>query len=48
MSMGDGTIKTAYAGGCLWVGDPNMDGKTAALVVGASVEISTGFTAVKK
>ena len=47
-SMSDGQIKTAYAGGCIWAGDPNMDGKTAALLVGATVEITNGFTAHKQ
>ena len=46
--MSDGQVKTAYAGGCLWAGDVDKDGKIEALVVAASVEISTGFTAVKK
>jgi hypothetical protein len=48
MSMSDGTVKTAYAGGCLWTGDPNNSGQTEAVVVGATVEISTGFTAKKQ
>jgi hypothetical protein len=47
-SMSNGQIKTAYAGGCIWAGDPNQDGKTAALLVGATVEISNGFTAQKQ
>jgi hypothetical protein len=47
-AMSDGQIKTAYAGGCIWAGDPNQDGKTAALLVGATVEISTAFTAGKQ
>ncbi|HMY60152.1 MAG TPA: hypothetical protein PKL17_06875 [Pseudomonadota bacterium] len=40
-----GTVKTGYAGGCLWAGavDP-MTGKPEALVLGATVEISTPFT----
>ena len=46
-AMGDGKVQTAYSGGCLWAGDPNMDGELEALVLGASVKITTGFTAVK-
>lgn len=43
--MRSGTVKTGFAGGCLWVGaiDP-MTGKPEALVLGASLEISTPFT----
>ena len=43
--MTSGTVKTGFAGGCLWVGavDP-LTGKPEALVLGASVEISTPFT----
>jgi len=47
-AMKNGTVKTAYAGGCLWAGDPNMTGTLQALVVGASVEISTPFTGARK
>ncbi len=43
--MKNGEVKTAFAGGCLWAGDPNMTGQLQALVVGASVEITTPFTA---
>lgn len=42
--MKDGVVKTGYAGGCLWAGDPNHDGQVEALVLGASVEISTKFS----
>jgi hypothetical protein len=45
--MTDGTVKTAYAGGCLWAGDPNMSGQLQALVVGASVTLTTPFTATR-
>jgi hypothetical protein len=48
MSMKNGQVKTAYAGGCIWAGDPDQDGKTAALLVGASVEITNGFSAQKQ
>lgn len=46
-SMTDGTIKTSFAGGCLWAGDPNQSGQLQALLVGASVDISTPFTATR-
>lgn len=46
-NMTDGTIKTAYAGGCVWVGDPNMTGQQQALVIGASVVITHKFTGAK-
>lgn len=40
-----GTVKTGFAGGCLWAGpvDP-LTNKPEALVVGATLEISTPFT----
>lgn len=43
--MTNGSVKTGFAGGCLWVGavDP-LTGKPEALVLGASLEISTPFT----
>jgi hypothetical protein len=43
----DGDVITVYAGGCLWVGDPNMDGELEALVLGGSVRFATGFSAQK-
>ncbi|PKN22310.1 MAG: hypothetical protein CVU65_15320 [Deltaproteobacteria bacterium HGW-Deltaproteobacteria-22] len=43
-----GVVKTGYAGGCLWAGDPNMDGQLEALVLSASIEFETGFTGVKR
>ncbi len=42
--MVDGLVTVGYAGGCLWAGDTNMDGNLEALVLGASVEFTTGFT----
>jgi hypothetical protein len=42
-----GDVVTNYAGGCLWAGDPNMDGQLEALVLGASVRFATGFTATR-
>lgn len=41
--MNNGQVKTGYAGGCVWAGTVGADGKPEALVLGASVEISTGF-----
>lgn len=45
--MENGQVVVAYAGGCLWTGDPDMDGSLEALVIGASVKFSTGFTGVR-
>ncbi len=42
--LSSGKVAVGYAGGCLWAGDPDSDGKLEALVIGASIEISTGFT----
>lgn len=47
VAMEAGTIRTAYAGGCLWAGDPDMDEELEALVIAASVDIRTGFTAAR-
>jgi hypothetical protein len=48
VTMKNGEVKTAYAGGCLWAGDPQMTGTTQALVLAASVEISTPFTGTRR
>ena len=42
-----GQVTVGYAGGCLWAGDPDADGELEALVLGASIKISTGFTGTK-
>jgi hypothetical protein len=47
-AMDSGLVTTAYAGGCLWAGDPDMDGELEALVIGASVKLTTGFTGTKR
>ena len=47
-AMSAGLVTVGYAGGCLWAGDPNMDGQTEALVLGASVKFTTGFTASRR
>lgn len=41
-------VVTGYAGGCLWAGDVDDDGTIEALVLGAAVKLSTGFTGAKK
>lgn len=46
-SFDNGEVVVAYGGGCLWAGDPDMDGSLEALVLGASVRFSTGFTGVR-
>lgn len=45
--MENGEISVGYAGGCLWAGDPDMDGELEALVLSASVKFTTGFTATR-
>lgn len=47
VSMGNGTVTTGYAGGCLWVGDPDADQELEAVVLGASIEFTTGFTGTR-
>jgi hypothetical protein len=42
--MTNGEIAVAYAGGCLWLGDPDMDAELEALVIGAGIKFTTGFT----
>jgi hypothetical protein len=44
VSMDRGLVEIGYAGGCLWAGDANMDGQLEALVLGASIKFTTGFT----
>ncbi|TNF23493.1 MAG: hypothetical protein EP329_27475 [Deltaproteobacteria bacterium] len=43
-----GTVKTVYAGGCLWAGDPDDDGSLEAIVLNASVELTTGFSGARQ
>jgi hypothetical protein len=45
--MSPGEVVVGYAGGCLWVGDPDMDGTLEALVIGATLKFTTGFTATR-
>jgi hypothetical protein len=46
-SMKNGEVKVGFAGGCLWAGDPNMDGQLEALLIGGSLEITTSFTGTR-
>jgi hypothetical protein len=46
-SMDNGQVVVAYSGGCLWAGDPDMDMELEAIVVGASVKFTTGFTGTR-
>jgi len=43
-AMESGLVTVGYAGGCLWAGDPDMDSQLEALLIGASVKFTTGFT----
>jgi hypothetical protein len=47
LTMDRGIVTVGYAGGCLWAGDPNMDGELEALVLGASIKFTTGFVGDK-
>lgn len=46
--MTDGEVVVGYSGACLWAGDPDGDAQLEALVVGASIELRTGFTGEKQ
>lgn len=48
VAMDSGLVTVAYAGGCLWAGDPDMDQELEALIVGASVTFRTGFTGERR
>jgi len=45
--MTSGEVVVAYAGGCLWAGDPDMDAELEALLLSASVKFTTGFTGAR-
>lgn len=47
-TMDAGVVTVGYAGGCLWAGDPNLDGELEALLIGASVKFTTGFTGIRQ
>ena len=44
----DGAVKVAYAGGCLWAGDPDGDGDPDALVLNATVAFESGFVGSRR
>ncbi len=46
-AMEDGLVTIGYAGGCLWAGQTDPDPALEALVIGASVTFTTGFTATR-
>jgi len=46
--MDAGLVTVGYAGACLWAGDPNGDGQLDAVVAGASVTFTTGFTGARR
>jgi len=48
VGLSNGEVVAGYAGGCLWAGDPDGDGKLQALVLGATVKLTTGFEAGKR
>jgi hypothetical protein len=48
VAMNAGVVEVGYSGGCLWAGDPDMDGDLEALVLGATVKFTTGFVADKR
>lgn len=47
-AMDGGLVTIGYAGGCLWAGDPNLDGELEALVTAASIKFTTGFVADRR
>jgi len=46
--MNNGLVTVGYAGACLWAGDPDHDGTVEALVAGASITFTTGFTGARR
>ncbi len=48
VGMANGVVTVGYAGACLWAGDPDDDGSIEALVLGASIKFTTGFSGVKQ
>jgi hypothetical protein len=44
IALTNGRVITGFAGGCLWVTDPDADGATEALAIGASITFTTHFT----
>jgi hypothetical protein len=45
VGMSAGAVEVGYSGGCLWAGDADRDGDLDALLAGATVRFTTGFTA---
>jgi hypothetical protein len=43
-AMTGGTVTVGYAGGCLFVGDPQADATLEPVILGASLKFTTGFT----
>ena len=48
IAMNAGAVEIGYAGGCLWAGDPDVDGELEALLASASIKFTTGFTADRR
>lgn len=48
VAMDAGLVTVGYSGGCLWAGDPDLDGEVEALILGATVKLTTGFTADRR
>jgi hypothetical protein len=48
LALENGEVVVGYAGACLWAGDPDDDGSLEALVIGASVKLTTHFTAARE
>ncbi len=46
--MVNGLVEVGYAGGCLWVGDPDADAELEAMILAASVRFTTGFTGERR
>jgi len=43
----NGEVAVGFGGGCLWAGDPDMDGELEALVLNASIRFTSGFTGTR-
>jgi hypothetical protein len=48
IAMENGEVIVGYAGGCLWADDVDGDEELEAVVLGASIELTTSFTAEKQ
>ncbi len=47
-AMERGVVETVYTGGCMWGGDPDGDGQLEAVVLGARLRFTTGFTGARR